>query len=115
MFMGPTCAGKTELAKTLATYLFNTENAPVRIDMSEYMEELTVSRLMGVPLGYVGQEESGQLTQVVRRTPYSVVLFDEIETAHPDVFITKLSESNTFTICSSILFWPSRNQIADCS
>lgn len=86
MFMGPTGVGKTELAKTLAGYLFNTENALVRIDMSEYMEKHAVSRLVGAPPGYIGYEEGGQLTEVVRRRPYSVVLFDEIEKAHPDVF-----------------------------
>lgn len=86
MFMGPTGVGKTELAKTLAGYLFNTENALVRIDMSEYMEKFAVSRLVGAPPGYVGYEEGGQLTEVVRRRPYSVVLFDEIEKAHNDVF-----------------------------
>ncbi|KAG6706619.1 hypothetical protein I3843_07G223800 [Carya illinoinensis] len=86
MFMGPTGVGKTELAKALASYLFNTENALVRIDMSEYMEKHAVSRLVGAPPGYVGYEEGGQLTEVVRRRPYSVVLFDEIEKAHHDVF-----------------------------
>ncbi|XP_059640935.1 chaperone protein ClpB4, mitochondrial-like [Cornus florida] len=86
MFMGPTGVGKTELAKALAGYLFNTENALVRIDMSEYMEKHAVSRLVGAPPGYVGYEEGGQLTEVVRRRPYSVVLFDEIEKAHHDVF-----------------------------
>lgn len=86
MFMGPTGVGKTELAKALAGYLFNTENALVRIDMSEYMEKHAVSRLVGAPPGYVGYEEGGQLTEVVRRRPYSVVLFDEIEKAHQDVF-----------------------------
>ncbi|XP_068652200.1 chaperone protein ClpB3, mitochondrial [Aristolochia californica] len=86
MFMGPTGVGKTELAKALAGYLFNTENALVRIDMSEYMERHAVSRLVGAPPGYVGYEEGGQLTEVVRRRPYSVVLLDEIEKAHQDVF-----------------------------
>ncbi|XP_048444226.1 chaperone protein ClpB4, mitochondrial [Pyrus x bretschneideri] len=86
MFMGPTGVGKTELAKALAGYLFNTENALVRIDMSEYMEKHAVSRLVGAPPGYVGFEEGGQLTEVVRRRPYCVVLFDEIEKAHHDVF-----------------------------
>ncbi|XP_026454718.1 chaperone protein ClpB3, mitochondrial-like [Papaver somniferum] len=86
MFMGPTGVGKTELAKALASYLFNTETALVRIDMSEYMEKHSVSRLVGAPPGYVGYEEGGQLTEVVRRRPYSVVLFDELEKAHHDVF-----------------------------
>ncbi|KAG0503311.1 hypothetical protein HPP92_003383 [Vanilla planifolia] len=86
MFMGPTGVGKTELAKTLAGYLFNTENALVRIDMSEYMEKHAVSRLVGAPPGYVGYEEGGQLTEAVRRRPYSVILFDEVEKAHNDVF-----------------------------
>jgi ATP-dependent Clp protease ATP-binding subunit ClpB len=86
MFMGPTGVGKTELGKALANYLFNTENALVRIDMSEYMEKHAVSRLVGAPPGYVCYEEGGQLTEVVRRRPYSVVLFDEIEKAHHDVF-----------------------------
>ncbi|EPS70500.1 hypothetical protein M569_04239, partial [Genlisea aurea] len=86
MFMGPTGVGKTELAKALAGYLFDSENALVRIDMSEYMEKHAVSRLIGAPPGYVGYEEGGQLTEVVRRRPYCVVLFDEIEKAHQDVF-----------------------------
>ncbi|XP_009365844.2 LOW QUALITY PROTEIN: chaperone protein ClpB3, chloroplastic [Pyrus x bretschneideri] len=86
MFMGPTGVGKTELAKALASYMFNTEEALVRIDMSEYMEKHAVSRLIGAPPGYVGYEEGGQLTEVVRRRPYSVILFDEIEKAHSDVF-----------------------------
>ncbi len=86
LFMGTTGVGKTELAKTLAEYLFSDENALVRIDMSEYQERHTVSRLVGAPPGYVGYEESGQLTEAVRRKPFSVVLLDEIEKAHPDVF-----------------------------
>ncbi|KAK5835193.1 Chaperone ClpB3, chloroplastic -like protein [Gossypium arboreum] len=86
MFMGPTGVGKTELAKALASYLFNTEEALVRIDMSEYMEKHAVSRLIGAPPGYVGYEEGGQLTEIVRRRPYAVILFDEIEKAHGDVF-----------------------------
>ena len=86
LFLGPTGVGKTELAKTLAASLFDDENNMVRIDMSEYMEKYSVSRLIGAPPGYVGYEEGGQLTEAVRRKPYSVVLFDEVEKAHPDVF-----------------------------
>ncbi len=86
IFLGPTGVGKTELAKALASYLFDTEEAIVRIDMSEYMEKHAVSRLIGAPPGYVGYDEGGQLTEAIRRRPYSVVLFDEIEKAHPDVF-----------------------------
>ena len=86
IFLGPTGVGKTELAKALAEYLFNDESMMTRIDMSEYQEKFSVSRLVGAPPGYVGYEEGGQLTEAVRRKPYSVVLFDEIEKAHPDVF-----------------------------
>ncbi|MGD1875558.1 MAG: ATP-dependent chaperone ClpB [Mastigocoleus sp.] len=86
IFLGPTGVGKTELAKALAAYLFDTDEAMVRIDMSEYMEKHSVSRLIGAPPGYVGYDEGGQLTEAIRRRPYSVVLFDEIEKAHPDVF-----------------------------
>ncbi len=86
LFLGPTGVGKTELAKTLAASLFDDENNMVRIDMSEYMEKYSVARLIGAPPGYVGYEEGGQLTEAVRRKPYSVILFDEIEKAHPDVF-----------------------------
>lgn len=86
IFLGPTGVGKTELAKVMAKYLFDSEDALIRIDMSEYMEKYAVSRLVGAPPGYVGYEEGGQLTERVRRKPYSVVLFDEIEKAHPDVF-----------------------------
>ncbi len=86
IFLGPTGVGKTELAKALAAFLFDTENALVRIDMSEYMEKHSVSRLLGAPPGYVGYDEGGQLTEAVRRRPYAVILFDEIEKAHPDVF-----------------------------
>ncbi len=86
MFVGPTGVGKTELAKTLAAYLFDDERALTRIDMSEYMEKYSVSRLIGAPPGYVGYEQGGQLTEVVRRRPYSVILFDEVEKAHADVF-----------------------------
>ncbi|CCY24148.1 aTP-dependent chaperone ClpB [Brachyspira sp. CAG:484] len=86
LFLGPTGVGKTELAKSLAEFMFNDEDALIRIDMSEYMEKHNVSRLVGAPPGYVGYDEGGQLTEAVRRKPYSVVLFDEIEKAHPDVF-----------------------------
>jgi ATP-dependent Clp protease ATP-binding subunit ClpB len=86
IFLGPTGVGKTETARALAEFLFDDERAMVRIDMSEYMEKHSVARLIGAPPGYVGYEEGGQLTEAVRRRPYSVVLFDEIEKAHPDVF-----------------------------
>ncbi|MGA0365522.1 MAG: AAA family ATPase, partial [Vulcanococcus sp.] len=86
LFLGPTGVGKTELSKALASQLFDSEEAMVRIDMSEYMEKHTVSRLIGAPPGYVGYEEGGQLTEAVRRRPYAVILFDEVEKAHPDVF-----------------------------
>ena len=86
LFLGPTGVGKTELAKALAAYLFDTEKAMIRLDMSEFMEKHSVSRLIGAPPGYVGYEEGGYLTEGVRRRPYSVILFDEIEKAHPDVF-----------------------------
>jgi len=90
IFLGPSGVGKTELAKTLAEFLFGDESAMISLDMSEYMEKHTVSRLVGSPPGYVGYEEGGQLTEAVRRKPFSVVLFDEIEKAHPDVFNTLL-------------------------
>ena len=86
MFLGPTGVGKTELTKALAEFLFDDEHAIIRIDMSEYMEKHSVARLIGAPPGYVGYEEGGALTEAVRRRPYQVVLFDEIEKAHPDVF-----------------------------
>ncbi len=86
IFLGPTGVGKTELARTLAEFLFGDENALISLDMSEYMEKFAVSRLVGAPPGYVGYEEGGQLTEKVRRKPYSVVLLDEIEKAHPDVY-----------------------------
>ncbi|MDQ6751329.1 MAG: AAA family ATPase, partial [Actinomycetota bacterium] len=86
LFLGPTGVGKTELAKALAEFLFDDDSAMIRIDMSEYMEKHAVARLIGAPPGYVGYEEGGQLTEAVRRRPYSVILFDEIEKAHPDVF-----------------------------
>jgi ATP-dependent Clp protease ATP-binding subunit ClpC len=90
IFLGPSGVGKTELAKSLAEFLFGDENSLIALDMSEYMEKHTVSRLVGSPPGYVGYEEGGQLTEAVRRKPFSVVLFDEIEKAHPDVFNTLL-------------------------
>jgi ATP-dependent Clp protease ATP-binding subunit ClpB len=86
LFLGPTGVGKTELARALAEFLFDDESAMIRLDMSEYMEKHTVARLIGAPPGYIGYEEGGQLTEAVRRKPYSVVLFDEVEKAHPDVF-----------------------------
>jgi len=86
LFLGPTGVGKTELARALAEFLFDTDEAVIRLDMSEYMEKHNVSRLLGAPPGYVGYEEGGALTEAVRRRPYAVVLFDEIEKAHPDVF-----------------------------
>ena len=86
LFLGPTGVGKTELARAVADFLFDDERAMIRIDMSEYMEKHSVARLVGAPPGYVGYEEGGQLTEAVRRRPYSVVLLDEIEKAHPDVF-----------------------------
>ena len=86
IFLGPTGVGKTELARALAEFLFDDERNMVRIDMSEYQERHTVARLIGAPPGYVGYDEGGQLTEAVRRRPYSVVLFDEIEKAHPEVF-----------------------------
>jgi ATP-dependent Clp protease ATP-binding subunit ClpC len=86
IFLGPTGVGKTELAKELARFMFDTEDALIQVDMSEYMEKFAVSRLVGAPPGYVGYEEGGQLTEKVRRKPYAVVLLDEIEKAHPDVF-----------------------------
>ncbi len=86
LFLGPTGVGKTELSKALAEFLFDDENAMTRIDMSEYMEKHSVARLIGAPPGYVGYEEGGQLSEVVRRKPYSVVLLDEVEKAHPDIF-----------------------------
>ena len=85
LFLGPTGVGKTELSKALAEFLFDDEHALIRLDMSEYMDKHTVARLSGAPPGYVGYEEGGQLTEAVRRRPYSVVLFDEVEKAHPDV------------------------------
>jgi ATP-dependent Clp protease ATP-binding subunit ClpC len=90
IFLGPSGVGKTELAKTLAEFLFGDEGSLIQLDMSEYMEKHTVSRLVGSPPGYVGYDEGGQLTEAVRRKPFSVVLFDEIEKAHPDVFNTLL-------------------------
>src|SRR5947209_16729931 len=86
MFIGPTGIGKTELTKTLSQFLFDDEHGLIRVDMSEYMEKHSVARLIGAPPGYVGYDEGGALTEAVRRRPYQVVLFDEIEKAHPDVF-----------------------------
>src|SRR4029079_13793575 len=86
LFLGPTGVGKTELARALAEFMFDSQDAMVRIDMSEYMEKHAVARLGGAPPGYVGYEEGGQLTEAVRRRPYTVVLLDEVEKAHPDVF-----------------------------
>ncbi|OFY64053.1 MAG: Clp protease ClpC [Bacteroidetes bacterium RIFCSPLOWO2_02_FULL_36_8] len=102
IFLGPTGVGKTEMAKVIARYLFDTEDALVRIDMSEYMEKFSVSRLVGAPPGYVGYEEGGQLTEKVRRKPYSVVLLDEIEKAHPDVFNILLSVLDDGTITDGL-------------
>jgi ATP-dependent Clp protease ATP-binding subunit ClpB len=90
LFLGPTGVGKTELAKSLARFLFNDEKSMIRIDMSEYMEKHSVARLIGSPPGYIGHDEGGQLTEAVRRKPYAVILFDEVEKAHPDVFNTLL-------------------------
>ncbi|HLG35374.1 MAG TPA: ATP-dependent Clp protease ATP-binding subunit, partial [Bacteroidia bacterium] len=102
IFLGPTGVGKTELAKVLARYLFDTDDALVRIDMSEYMEKFAVSRLIGAPPGYVGYEEGGQLTEKVRRKPYSVVLLDEIEKAHPDIFNLLLQVLDEGTLTDSL-------------
>ncbi len=123
LFMGPTGVGKTELAKALAQALFDDENNMVRIDMSEYMEKYSVSRLIGAPPGYVGYEEGGQLTEAVRRKPYSVVLFDEIEKAHPDVFNVLLqvmddgritdSQGRTVDFKNTILIMTSNVEIKD--
>jgi ATP-dependent Clp protease ATP-binding subunit ClpB len=113
LFMGPTGVGKTELARALAEFLFDSDEAMVRLDMSEYMEKHAVSRLIGAPPGYVGHEDGGQLTEAVRRRPYSVVLFDEIEKAHPDVFNILLqvlddgritdSKGKTVSFCNTVI------------
>eukprot|EP00904_Undaria_pinnatifida_P006538 jgi/Undpi1/3013/HiC_scaffold_14.g06390.m1 len=117
IFLGPTGVGKTELCKALAAYMFDTEEALVRIDMSEYMEKFAVSRLVGAPPGYVGYEEGGQLTDAIRQRPYSVVLFDEMEKAHPDVFNIMLqllddgrvtdSKGNVVNFCNCIIIFTS--------
>ncbi|CAM9995476.1 unnamed protein product [Scytosiphon promiscuus] len=117
IFLGPTGVGKTELCKALAAYMFDTEDALVRIDMSEYMEKFAVSRLVGAPPGYVGYEEGGQLTDAIRQRPYSVVLFDEMEKAHPDVFNIMLqllddgrvtdSKGNVVNFCNCIIIFTS--------
>ena len=101
MFLGPTGVGKTELAKVLSKYLFTNDNCFIKIDMSEYMERYNVSRLIGAPPGYIGYEEGGQLTEKVRRNPYSVVLFDEIEKAHKDVFNLLLQVLDEGTLTDS--------------
>ena len=93
IFLGPTGVGKTELARALAEFLFDDEQAMVRVDMSEYMERHSVARLIGAPPGYVGYDEGGYLTEAIRRRPYSVVLFDEIEKAHPEVFNAMLANT----------------------
>ncbi|CAM9769062.1 unnamed protein product [Pylaiella littoralis] len=117
IFLGPTGVGKTELCKALAAYMFDTEDSLVRIDMSEYMEKFAVSRLVGAPPGYVGYEEGGQLTDAIRQRPYSVVLFDEMEKAHPDVFNVMLqllddgrvtdSKGNVVNFCNCIIIFTS--------
>ena len=101
IFLGPTGVGKTELARALAEFFFDDEHAMVRIDMSEYMEKHAVSRLIGAPPGYVGYDEGGQLTEAVRRRPYAVILFDEIEKAHPDVFnvLLQIMDDGRLTDC----------------
>jgi ATP-dependent Clp protease ATP-binding subunit ClpB len=126
VFLGPTGVGKTELCKALASYMFDTEDAMIRIDMSEYMEKHTVSRLVGAPPGYVGYEEGGQLTDAVRRRPYSVILFDEMEKAHHDVFNIMLqllddgrltdSQGNVVNFCNCVIIFTSNvgsSQILD--
>ena len=95
LFLGPTGVGKTELARALAGFLFDDEHAMIRIDMSEYQEKHTVARMIGAPPGYVGYEEAGQLSETVRRRPYAVVLFDEVEKAHPDVLMSSCRYSTT--------------------
>nr|AFA52578.1 ATPase [Vaucheria litorea] len=117
VFLGPTGVGKTELAKTLASYMFDSEDALVRIDMSEYMEKFSVSRLIGAPPGYVGYDEGGQLTDIIRRRPYAVILFDEMEKAHNDVFNIMLqilddgrvtdNKGNVVNFCNSVIIFTS--------
>ena len=99
LFFGPTGVGKTQLARSLAEYLFDSEDNLVRIDMSEYMEKFSVSRLIGAPPGYVGYEEGGQLSERVRRKPYCVVLLDEIEKAHPDIFSNRCNRQDNHRYC----------------
>src|SRR5204863_264965 len=105
LFLGPTGVGKTELTKALAAFLFDDERAMVRIDMSEYMEKHSVARLIGAPPGYVGYEEGGSLTEAVRRRPYQVILFDEVEKAHPDVFnvLLQVLDGGTVRVTASPL------------
>merc|ERR1711966_600394 len=117
IFLGPTGVGKTELCKALSEFMFDSEDAIIRIDMSEYMEKHTVSRLLGAPPGYVGYDEGGQLTDAVRRQPYSVLLFDEMEKAHPDVFNVMLqllddgrltdSKGNSVNFRNTLIIFPS--------
>ena len=112
IFAGPSGVGKTELAKALAEFLFGDEDALIQLDMSEFSEKHTVSRLFGSPPGYVGYEEGGQLTEKVRRKPFSVVLFDEVEKAHPDIFnsLLQILEDGRLTDCPGPARWTSRTR-----